>query len=144
MFWYLILHALCNFCSVIYASHIDHISCFVHVLLLGATPRIRYPDVYTPRVRVDQQGEGRHKNVSSGRLVHYVILFYYGSIATASYPPHAKCKILRSPRRPEVRLNSSFFSCFFSLFCHNSHCTISTLWDVCLHMGQYSPFCSTV
>ncbi|KDR17089.1 hypothetical protein L798_08771 [Zootermopsis nevadensis] len=81
------------------------------VLLLGATPRIQHPDVYTPGGSVDQRWEDWHKNVSSGRLVHYVILFYYGSSATASYPPHAKCKILHAPCRPEVGLNSSFFSC---------------------------------
>ena len=66
------------------------------VLLLRAMPRTLYPDVDTPRVNVDQQGEKRHKNVSSGRLTHHVVVFYYGSIATASHPPHAKCKIFQT------------------------------------------------
>jgi hypothetical protein len=79
------------------------------VLLLRAMPRTLDPDVDTPRVNVDQQGEERHKNVSSGRLTHHVVLFYYGSIATASHPPHAKCKILQTV---SVRQHNWFLSFF--------------------------------
>jgi len=84
----------------------------VCVLLLRATPRTLDPDVDTPRVNVDQQGEKRHKNVSSGRLTHHVVLFYYGSIATASHPPHAKCKIFQTV---SVRQHNWFLS-FFVFF----------------------------
>ena len=82
------------------------------VLFLRVTPRTLDPDVDTPRVNVDQQGEKQHKNVSSGRLTHHVVLFYYGSIATASHPPHAKCKIFQTV---SVRQHNWFLS-FFVFF----------------------------
>jgi len=102
-------------------------------------PRTLDPDVDTPRVNVDQQGEKRHKNVSSGRLTHHVALFYYGSIATASRPPHAKCKIFQTL---SVRQHNWFLS-FFAFFTPspnpspnapssvaNRLCTTPTLWTV--------------
>lgn len=107
--------------------------CTVCVLLLRAMPRTLDPDVDTPRVNVDQQGEKRHKNVSSGRLTHHVVLFYYGSIATASHPPHAKCKIFQTV---SVRQHNWFLS-FFVFFLNpqpssvaNTLCTTPTLWTV--------------
>jgi hypothetical protein len=94
-------------------SHTPYIIlCTVRVLLLRAMPRTLDPDVDTPRVNVDQQGEKRHKNVSSGRLTHHVVLFYYGSIATASHPSHAKCKILQTV---SVQPGSTTGFCPFSL-----------------------------
>ena len=91
------------------------------VLFVKATPRNLVPDVDTPRVNVDQQGEKQHKNVSSGRLTHHVVLFYYGSIATASHPPHAKCKIFQTVSVRQHNWFLSFFAFFLppttALFC---------------------------
>ena len=118
-----------------YTSHRPYVVFYTLCVLLRAMPRTFDPDVDTPRVNVDQQGEKRHKNVSSGRVTHHVVLFYYGSIATASHPPHAKCKIFQTV---SVRHHNWFLSFFAFFFTHppssvaNTLCTTPTQWPVWL------------